>query len=482
MDPIPRLRAVLDHVGYRADEIGRRLGLDPFLSLRSADVPVYIRRLTDGDGLDTLIRMFLLHAPVDVRQLGQVIPDDDIPGLESVGILERDGDRLRSPLTILPHAGLLFAYDHHEHQQLRDDSVLGLTSSARTLAAMTVRRPVRRALDLGTGCGVQALLAARHAEHVVAVDINPRALWLTDLNCRLNGVTNVECRKGDLFEPVRGETFDLVVSNPPFVVSPATDYMFRDGGREGDAMSEAAVTGAAEALAEGGFATVMCNWVLRGEEVWWDRVARWVEGAGCDALLVHYDTLDPLSYAAAWNEYAVDDADAFSAALDRWLRYYAERHVDAVVMGAVILRRTSVGTPWVRPVKLGRGPSGSAGQQVQRLFAAQDVLAGAGDEVNALDQRFRGVDGHRVEQVLTYREGAYTAANAVIALDDGLGVQNEVEPQVLHVLLRLDGRRSVRELVAEIAEETGLDEQALATSATARLAELYGLGLVEREP
>jgi hypothetical protein len=70
----------------------------------------------------------------------------------------------------------------------------------------------------------------------------------------------------------------------------------------------------------------------------------------------------------------------------------------------------------------------------------------------------------------------------VIALDDGLGVQNEVEPQVLHVLLRLDGRRSVRELVAEIAEETGLDEQALATGATARLAELYGLGLVEREP
>ena len=59
------------------------------------------------------------------------------------------------------------------------------------------------------------MLAADHAEHVVAVDLNPRALWLTELNCRLNGIANVECRKGDLFEPVAGETFDLVVTNPP---------------------------------------------------------------------------------------------------------------------------------------------------------------------------------------------------------------------------------------------------------------------------
>ncbi len=113
-------------------------------------------------------------------------------------MLRREGSLVRALVRVAPHAGLLIAYDTHQPGSLRQDSVLGLTSSARTLASMTVRDPVGRALDLGTGCGVQALLAAGHAEQVAAVDLNPRALWLTDLNCRLNGVTNVDCRQGDL--------------------------------------------------------------------------------------------------------------------------------------------------------------------------------------------------------------------------------------------------------------------------------------------
>ena len=68
-----------------------------------------------------------------------------------------------------------------------------------------------------------------HSQHVVATDVNPRALAFTELNAALSGLDNVECRRGSLFEPVEGEQFDLIVCNAPFVVSPERRWTYRDG-------------------------------------------------------------------------------------------------------------------------------------------------------------------------------------------------------------------------------------------------------------
>ena len=79
------------------------------------------------------------------------------------------------------------------------------TPTASWLAALTPRRRVARALDVGTGNGVHALLAAAHSDHVIATDVNPRALAFTEINAALNGLDNIETRLGSLFEPVAGE-------------------------------------------------------------------------------------------------------------------------------------------------------------------------------------------------------------------------------------------------------------------------------------
>lgn len=74
-------------------------------------------------------------------------------------------------------------------------------------------------LDLGTGSGVCAVFAARHARRVVAVDINAAAVRCARVNALLNGAEQrVETRHGDLFAPVAGECFDLILFNPPFVI------------------------------------------------------------------------------------------------------------------------------------------------------------------------------------------------------------------------------------------------------------------------
>jgi release factor glutamine methyltransferase len=79
-------------------------------------------------------------------------------------------------------------------------------------------------LDMGTGSGVCAVFAAKHARRVVAVDINAAAVRCADINARLNHVEHrIEVRHGDLFIPVTGERFDLILFNPPFLRGPPRD-------------------------------------------------------------------------------------------------------------------------------------------------------------------------------------------------------------------------------------------------------------------
>jgi release factor glutamine methyltransferase len=83
-----------------------------------------------------------------------------------------------------------------------------------------------RVLDMGTGTGVCALVAARRARQVVAVDINPAAVECATLNVRAHHCEQkIEVRCGDLYAPVAHERFDLILFNPPFLVgAPQSDY------------------------------------------------------------------------------------------------------------------------------------------------------------------------------------------------------------------------------------------------------------------
>src|SRR5206468_1346694 len=112
-------------------------------------------------------------------------------------------------------------------------------------------------------------------------DVNPRAVRLVPLNARLNGLDNIEAREGSWFEPVGDERFDLIVANPPFVISPDTDLLFRDGSEGGDSLSRMVVRGVAEHLAPGGLGHVLCNWGLRAGERQHAPVEEWVDGLGC---------------------------------------------------------------------------------------------------------------------------------------------------------------------------------------------------------
>jgi SAM-dependent methyltransferase len=261
--------------------------------------------------------------------------------------------------------GLRLVCDSHEEDG-QPDVVRGATEAARTLAALIVRRPVARALDLGTGCGVLALTLARHSDRVVGTDGNPRAIDMARRSAELSSIGNVEWRAGDWYEPVAGERFDLITCNPPHVLTP--DELVRAAG---------------DHLVPGGLAHFLVNW-SHGPGDWAAPLRGWVP-AGCDALALRLATRTPREHAATWLR-AGDDV--------RWLDWYRERGIEAIGAGLLVIRRRDSDDDdaplRLRALEATAAPTPRAGRHVERILAGIDLAAAPDDVLLASRLRLAG--------------------------------------------------------------------------------------------
>jgi len=299
-DAATLLGEALRRIGYSEDGVVDLLGEDAFPPGRE-DVPVALRRLPDSK-LATVVRAILLQRPVPRAALVKALGEDAVQALDAIGIGEtRDDGTIVLRARILPVGDLYMASDDFPAADAGKepaDYVAAFTPTSQILDALTPRRRVRRALDVGSGSGVQALFAARHADAVVATDLNERALAFVDLNAALNGFTNIETRAGSLFEPVAGERFDLITCNAPYVVSPERRWLYRDSGFNADEVSEQVVAAAAEHLEADGFATLLVSWVAEDEDSRDEHPLDWTDELDCDDWILPIWESDALSHAA----------------------------------------------------------------------------------------------------------------------------------------------------------------------------------------
>jgi hypothetical protein len=297
---------------------------------------------------------------------------------------------------------------------------------------------------------VQALLAAGHCQKVIATDTNPRALNYTQFNARFNRRRNIECRLGSLFEPVAGCPFDLVVCNPPFVISPESEYQFRDGGQPADQLSEQVIRAAPGFLNEGGFASIMCSWAQYKDEDWSKRPREWTAASGCDAYLLRGATHDPLEHAALWNE-GYGPA-SLGQRLDRWQAYYQRLGIRALSVGAIVLRRRSTSQNWTRTDEMPQKFAGSCSEHLLRVVQAEDLLTGLSCEDALFDQVFTLPPDHRLYQVLGHQPGKFVVQKIEIELNGGLGFRGNLDLASFELLKRCDGRRSLGSILTELAD------------------------------
>jgi SAM-dependent methyltransferase len=437
---ILELRRALDAARYTAEGIQRALGLDGPFVRETAEIPYYVRLLPPGEPISALLKLFLLDVRVPRAEAEAAI---GVERAARLGLVEVDGDEVRGLVDLVPREELLVASDRFRDDRLpeRPDHVYGPTPPTRALASLTVRRPVSRALDLGTGSGIQAILAAAHAERVVGTDVNPRALRFARFNAVANGVSNLDLRKGDLFEPVEGERFDLIVCNPPYLVAPSEGYAFRDSGVRGDRFCAELVRRVPEHLADGGLAHVLVSWTQA------DEPRRWVEGGGCDAILLRYLTFSPLGHAAQWNRHLLGDPDAYGAALDRWTAWYREQGIEEIAWGAIVLRKRA-GQNWF----WAGSPPGErvvrADRHVLRILTTQDFLAGAPE---LLDERLAAAPDALLSLAFHLEAGGGAVDRALLRLDGGLGFEVGVDERTIELLRTLDGTRPLRAVAGESA-------------------------------
>jgi len=321
-----------------------------------------VRRATPKQsGLATVIGLFQLGQGYPADRIDAAFRRTGVQGLLQLGLIEQHGPGLRASVALTPHASdssaeLWVAHDLGAHQRpgvLRADHVLGIGQASLTLAQITLRPQVERALDLGTGCGIQTFHLLAHCRHVTATDLSVRALAFTRFNLLLNHrqlevdparlEERVSLRCGSLFEPVQGQRFDLIATNPPFVITPRAEgeaiFTYRDGGMAGDSLVQALISQLPSYLEPGGSAQMLANWEIPlGEQPWDQRIRPWFDPA-LDVWVIQREQSSPSLYAETWLRDASQDQDPeqYQQAYQAYLDDFAGRSVAGIGFGYVYL-------------------------------------------------------------------------------------------------------------------------------------------------
>lgn len=477
-----------------------------------------------------LTALFMLGEPVSAAALETALPRTGVAGALSIGLVvptqSASSEQHYAPAVDLrPHE----AQDVHGSvrwwvasdlgelvtgQALAPDHVLGIGRAGLTLAALTPRKPVETALDLGVGCGIQTLYLLRHARQVVATDISTRALEFTAFNVALAGVdsTRVQLRRGNLLEPVAGQRFDLIVSNPPFVITPPSVRQaglplmeYRDAGGP---ILPALVRGLEDHLNPDGVAVMLGNWEHREGTSWRTSVNQWI-GKSLDAWIIQREVQDPVEYAAMWLRDGgltpERSAVAFENALAAWQEDFDSRQVSGVGMGYLVFHAPSVaatsgpgGTalegqtapeepasdaaapgavvePWRVLEEVPTSGQGALGEHVVQVIAAHEALRGLDDaQVAAL--KLRTASGLSKEEALTPTP---VPTAPVIRQAEGFGRVIAVGmPEVALLSASDEGLLTVAQIAAAVASLTSEDPAAVLADMVAATRTFAHAGMV----
>ena len=467
-----------------------------------------------------LTALFMLGEPVPATALDAALPRTAAASAAAIGLVgEPDGaGYVRARVDLRPHEAVddagevrwWVASDLGElvtGRALAPDHVLGVGGAGLTLAGLTPRTPVRAALDLGCGCGIQTLYLLRHAEYVVATDISARALAFTAFNAAMAGVTvagapdagtesvagsesgsdsgagRLELLRGSLLEPVAGRRFDLIVSNPPFVITPPAVreaglplMEYRDAG--GPVLPRL-VAGLGEHLEPGASAVMLSNWEHRGAGSWRDAVAAWLP-EGLDAWVVEREVQDPVEYAAMWlrdGGLTPDrDAEAFDAALEAWIDDFEVRDVRGVGFGYLIVHRPRrPREPWHLLEEVTTSGRGVLGPHVAEVLEARERLAGLDDEAVADLHPLLAPDVTEERHLIP---GAAEPTVILLRQGGGLGRTLRASTAVAALVGVADGELSVDQIASAVAALTGEDVTALRTEMVEATRRLVTTGLL----
>jgi hypothetical protein len=271
-----QILATLKAIGFDERHCGERLGriqsLPDFSGLHVAKPHFRM----SSDPLDLAIALFLFNEEIPLGKLHELFGESELDALKAMSLVRVHQEVGFSPLNLLPCCGNYITTDctsmpvqtgflKSKRAFPIQNPVMWLYPESYIMAGLVDRTSrLHAALDLGTGSGIHALLASRQCEEAIGVDINPRAIAFSRFNQQLNGCGNLEYFLGDLYAPVAGRRFDLILSNPPYNPTPhvPAGTNFWSGGTSGEDILGRIIHGLDEHITESGIChiiTLLCH-------------------------------------------------------------------------------------------------------------------------------------------------------------------------------------------------------------------------------
>jgi methylase of polypeptide subunit release factors len=482
-DPaISTLREDLVAAAFTLDGVRDRLGDTGLAGLeRNSSFPAADALGDDTDSQADLIRLFVLGRAVPATRVRAALAV--APELIEAGLLRADRDVLRSQVELKPYGtdrvtGWICSDPtplDGRNPRPRPDFVLGASPASTTLTQLVPPGRVGRVLDLGTGCGIQALNL--DADAIVATDLNPRALDLARISLGLSRV-DAELRLGSLYEPVAGERFDLIVTNPPYVISPPAPerLVYRETGFRGDDLMRRVATEAPGHLAPDGTLVVLGNWAIT-DRPWEDRLADWIQPTGCDALVLQRERLDVYSYIELWlADAGLVGTPGYDRRYAEWLDYFAASGITAVGMGWLALANSGRQRPEIRIEEWPHLVHQPVGGAIAAFFDAIDD--GRADDADLLASRWQRHPG-LVQETLG-EPGAADPQHLVLRQHYGLGRALEPGTELAAIVGACDGELPLGALVDAVASLTGAERVTLRPEVLAAVRRLVVEGFLQR--
>ncbi|RME72618.1 MAG: methyltransferase domain-containing protein, partial [Planctomycetota bacterium] len=398
---VPRALAVirdrLRRFDYTEAAVAERLEIPHIFTLRYSELPALRSRLArrGTDPLSALVRLFVFGDALPTPRLERILDPGFVQALVRTRLLRRRSGLATATVALFPVAGAWIATDRRRDPFAREP-VMYLGPDSYALAYLTPRTPRASALDLCTGSGVQAVLAARHTERVVGVDIEPRALAFARFNAALNEVAD-RCRwvLGDLDTALApGLRFDLLLANPPFVPSPhegTRALAYRDGGPRGDRVNARLFAAIPARLTASGLALVVTVIPLERDESPEEPLERWLgPRADTGTIWLEQGRERAEDYALAQVRRPFGDSpEALERRYRQWLRPLVRHGITALSGGLAIIKpHRGPSPPWIRSYRAGSAVT-PVPEVAPRLVRGHEIAASVIFEDELLERRLR---------------------------------------------------------------------------------------------
>jgi SAM-dependent methyltransferase len=315
-----RLHELLVRSGFEEMPLCARAGVTSIHDFPRPEDRTAFKETTDAQSL--LVRLFLDGSAIGREEIESVLSGDDLSLLEGLGLIHPapgDPRSCTATIAIYPIEELYIASDRrHGFESTSDvppsDLVFSpMTRETQRFLRLMPRESCNHVLDLCTGTGIAGLVAAaRFARRVTLVDIAARSVRFAEFNVALNDLKNVRVVQSDLYATLGDEHFDLIIAHPPYVPALETEFVFRDGGEDGERVTRQMIAALGDHLASGG--QFFCECMLterRGASI--EQRLRTMLGSWSDdfdVVVVQGRSLDPMHFFA-------DQAKAGYAPFDR---------------------------------------------------------------------------------------------------------------------------------------------------------------------